>query len=67
MRQLTLANQRGFEKYARKSRREEFFNVMEVVVPWRELEALIEPFYPGIEHALYESPVLRRFAATRGR
>ena len=46
MRQITLANQSGFEKYARKSRREEFLNVMEVVVPWRELEALIEPYYP---------------------
>jgi IS5 family transposase len=62
-----------------------------VVVPWRDLEALIEPYYPkagngrqpvglsimlrvyflqqwfnlsdpGAEDALYESPVLRRFA-----
>lgn len=46
MRQITLANQWGFEKYARKSRREELLNMMEVVVPWRELEALIEPRYP---------------------
>jgi len=89
--QGTLAAQTGFEKYARKSRREEFLNVMEVVVPWRELEALLEPHYPkagkgrqpvglsimlrvyflqqwfnlsdpGAEDALYESPVLRRFA-----
>jgi IS5 family transposase len=64
---------------------------MDTVVPWRELEALIEPHYPragngrqpvglsimlrvyflqqwfnlsdpGAEDALYESPVLRRFA-----
>ena len=91
MRQTTFASQPGFEKYARKSRREEFLNVMEVVVPWRELETLIEPYYPkagngrqpvglsimlrvyflqqwfnlsdpGAEDALYESPVLRRFA-----
>jgi transposase, IS5 family len=91
MRQITFASQSGFEKYARKSRREEFLNVMEEVVPWRELEALIEPYYPkagnggqpvglsivlrvyflqqwfnlsdpGAEDALYESPVLRRFA-----
>src|SRR5450432_1103060 len=89
--QRTLATQTCFEKYARKSRREEFLNVMEVVVPWQELEALIEPHYPkagngrqpiglsimlrvyflqqwfnlsdpGAEDALYESPVLRRFA-----
>ena len=91
MRQMTLASQASFEKYARKSRREEFLNVMAVVVPWCELEALIEPYYPkagngrqpvglsimlrvyflqqwfdlsdpGAEDALYESPVLRRFA-----
>ncbi len=91
MRQMTLASQASFEKYARKSRREEFLSVMDVVVPWRELEALIEPYYPkagngrqpvglsimlrvyflqqwfnlsdpGAEDALYESPVLRRFA-----
>ena len=46
MRQMTLASQASFEKYARKSRREEFLNVMAVVVPWDELEALIERFYP---------------------
>src|ERR1039457_2320503 len=46
MRQMTLASQASFEKYARKSRREEFLSVMGVVVPWGELEALIEPFYP---------------------
>jgi IS5 family transposase len=91
MRQMTLASQASFEKYARKSRREEFLSVMDVVVPWCDLEALIEPYYPkagngrqpvglsimlrvyflqqwfnlsdpGAEDALYESPVLRRFA-----
>lgn len=91
MRQVTFANQSSFEKYARKSRREEFLSAMDRVVPWRELEALIEPHYPkagkgrqpvglsimlrvyflqqwfalsdpGAEDALYESPVLRRFA-----
>ena len=46
MRQVTFSNQSGFEKYARKSRREECLSVMDVVVPWRELEALIEPHYP---------------------
>jgi len=91
MRQMTLASQASFEKCARKSRREEFLSVMSVVVPWCDLEALIEPYYPkagngrqpvglsimlrvyflqqwfnlsdpGAEDALYESPVLRRFA-----
>lgn len=46
MRQTTFANQSSFEKYGRKSRREEFLSVMDAVVPWRELEALIEPHYP---------------------
>jgi IS5 family transposase len=92
MRQMTLASQAIFEKYARKSHHEEFLNVMDVVIPWRELEARIEPFYPkagngrqpvglsimlrvyflqqwfnlsdpGAEDALYELPVLRRFAS----
>ena len=44
--QQTLASQTSFEKYGRKSRREEFLNVMEVVLPWGELETLIEPHYP---------------------
>jgi IS5 family transposase len=44
--QQTLASQPGFEKYSRKSRREEFLSLVESVVPWRELEAVIEPHYP---------------------
>lgn len=44
--QQTLASQSGFEKYARKSRREEFLSLMESVVPWRELESVVEPCYP---------------------
>ncbi len=91
MGQRTLASQGSFEKYGRKSRRESFLETMESIVPWTELEALIEPHYPragngrqpvglsimlrvyflqqwfnlsdpGVEDALYESPVLRRFA-----
>jgi IS5 family transposase len=45
MRQITFACQPGFEKYARKSRREEFLNTMEVIVPWSELEVLVAPHY----------------------
>src|SRR6266700_7496859 len=91
MRQQTLAAQTGFEKYGRKTKRERFLEEMEQVVPWAELQALVEPHYPkgengrppvglsimlrvyflqqwfnlsdpGAEDALYESPVLRRFA-----
>jgi len=46
MRQITFASQPSFEKYGRVSRREHFLNTMEAVVPWAELEALIEPHYP---------------------
>jgi IS5 family transposase len=91
MRQLTLPSQGNFEKYGRKSKREQFLEAMNAIVPWKEVEALIEPHYPkagngrqpvglsimlrvyflqqwfnlsdpGVEEALYESPVLRRFA-----
>ena len=42
MRQQTLAAQTGFEKYGRKTKRERFLEEMEQVVPWAELEALVE-------------------------
>jgi transposase, IS5 family len=90
MRQQSLASQAGFEKYGRKVRRELFLDEMDQVVPWVELQALVEPHYPkagggrrpvgvaimlrvyfvqqwfnlsdpGVEEALYESAVLRRF------
>lgn len=46
MRQQTLASQAGFERYARKTRREQFLEEMERVVPWAELEQLVRPHYP---------------------
>ncbi len=46
MRQITLAGQETFEKYGRKSRWEQFLESMESIVPWSELQALIEPHYP---------------------
>jgi len=45
-----LAAQRGFEKYGRKSKRERFLEEMEQVVPWAELQALVEPHYPKGEN-----------------
>ena len=44
--QRTLAMAAGFEKHAKRTRRAEFLAQMDVVVPWRELVAEIEPFYP---------------------
>jgi IS5 family transposase len=46
MRQQTLAARTGFEKYGRKTRRERFLEEMEQIVPWAELHALVEPYYP---------------------
>jgi IS5 family transposase len=43
--QMTLAST-GFEKYSRKTRRAQFLEDMDRVVPWAELCALIEPVYP---------------------
>jgi IS5 family transposase len=45
MRQATLATA-GFERFGKPTRRATFLAEMERVVPWRELCALIEPFYP---------------------
>ena len=44
--QQTLASQASFEKYGRKSKRELFLDQMNRVVPWSELQGLVEPFYP---------------------
>jgi IS5 family transposase len=44
--QLTLAAQENFEQFRRKTRREVFLEQMDKIVPWLELESLIEPHYP---------------------
>jgi IS5 family transposase len=46
MTQKTLAMVTGFERYTKKTRRAEFLEEMEQVVPWRQLCALVEPHYP---------------------
>jgi len=45
MRQLTLATA-GFDKHSKLTRRAAFLGEMEQVVPWRELCAVVEPYYP---------------------
>jgi transposase, IS5 family len=44
--QRTLAMMTGFERYTKKTRRAQFLEEMEQVVPWAKLCALIEPHYP---------------------
>src|ERR1700691_5762601 len=46
MKQRTLAMVNGFERYSKKTRRAEFLEEMEQVVPWKKLCTLIEPHYP---------------------
>ena len=50
MKQGTLAEQNGFEKYRKKTRREQFPEEMEKAVPWPEVEALVRPYYPKGEN-----------------
>ena len=45
MRQKTFA-EAGFEKHRKRTRREQFLDDMDRVVPWTDLCAVIEPFYP---------------------
>jgi IS5 family transposase len=45
MRQITFATA-GFERYAKTTRRAAFLAEMDMVVPWKRLCALIEPYYP---------------------
>jgi IS5 family transposase len=45
VRQLTLATA-GFDKHSKLTRRAAFLGEMEQVVPWRELCAVVEPYYP---------------------
>lgn len=46
MKQMTLATGTGFELHARPTRKAEFLAKMEMLMPWSELCALIEPHYP---------------------
>jgi IS5 family transposase len=50
VRQQSLAAQSGFERYGKKTRREQFLEEMDKVVPWAELEALVGPHYPKGEN-----------------
>jgi IS5 family transposase len=45
MQQLTLAHQADFQRYTKKTRREQFLEEMDAVMPWAELLALVAPYY----------------------
>ena len=44
MKQTSLTD--GFEKFRKKTRKEQFLDDMETIIPWKELCEAIEPFYP---------------------
>ena len=44
--QKSLTNAMTFEKYKKPTRREQFLAEMEQVGPWKEICALVEPYYP---------------------
>ena len=46
MKQMTFATAKGFEVHGRATRKAEFLARMEVLVPWGQFCALIEPHYP---------------------
>ncbi len=50
MRQQTLSDS-GFDKYSKKTRKQQFLEEMDIIVPWRELAAAFEPYYPKPEGA----------------
>lgn len=45
MRQPTLSDN-GFEKFRKKTRKEQFLEDMEAIIPWQELSQGLEPYYP---------------------
>jgi IS5 family transposase len=49
MKQQSLAD--DFEKYRKKTRKEQFLDEREVIIPWQGLVEAIEPFYPKPEGA----------------
>ena len=47
----------GFERYGKTTRRAQFLADMQVIVPWAELTAAVEPFYPKISEAGGRPPI----------
>jgi hypothetical protein len=45
MRPITLARRGEFQRYTKKTRREHFLDEMGAVMPWAELQALLESYH----------------------
>lgn len=50
MRQQSLAEE-GFEKFRKKTRKEQFLEDMDIIIPWQELTEAIRPYYPNPQGA----------------
>ena len=54
MKQRTLA---GLERYGKTTRRAQFLSDMDRIVPWAELKAVVEPFYPKMSDVGGRPPI----------
>lgn len=54
MKQQTLS---GFERYGKTTRRAQFLADMDRIVPWSQLQAVVEPFYPKVSEAGGRPPI----------
>jgi len=54
MKQQTLT---GFEKYGKTTRRAQFLSDMDRMLPWPELIAVVEPFYPKVSELGGRPPI----------
>jgi transposase, IS5 family len=43
---LAMASDKGFEQFRRPTKRDRFLRTMDLIVPWQELCAVVEPHYP---------------------
>jgi IS5 family transposase len=54
MKQQTLA---GFEKHMKTTRRAQFLSDMATIVPWKDLESVVEPVYPKVSELGGRPPI----------
>ena len=50
MQQQTFTDE-SFEKFRKKTRKEQFLDEIERIIPWQELTVAIEPLYPNPQGA----------------
>lgn len=53
----------GFEKFRKKTRKEQLLEKMEIIIPWKELTDAIKPFYPNLRGTGCQPVVIELHAA----